>query len=128
VTWSERCYLVPWDDGTLLAGATVEEAGFDERTTVAGVRDLIDATAELIPHAWTASVQAAKVGLRPATPDELPIIGASSLMPNLIYATGHYRNGVLLSPLTADLVADAMLEGVNDPMLELTKPQRFGRL
>ena len=110
MTWSGRCYLVPWDDGTLLVGATVEEAGFDERTTVAGVRDLLDAACELVPRAWTAGFLGARVGLRPATPDDLPVIGPSSVMPNLMYATGHYRNGVLLAPLTAQLVADAMLE------------------
>ena len=117
---------MPWDDGTLLVGATVEDAGFDERTTVAGVRDLIDAACELVPHAWTAGFTAARAGLRPATPDDLPIIGPSTVVPNLMYATGHYRNGVLLAPLTAQLVADAMLEGQVDPMLELTSPQRFG--
>jgi glycine/D-amino acid oxidase-like deaminating enzyme len=128
VTWSERCYLVPWEDGTLLVGATVEEAGFDERTTVAGVHDLIEAAAELVPNVWNATFRAAKVGLRPGTPDGLPIIGASSVVPNLVYATGHYRNGVLLSALTAQLVADAMLENVVDPILRTTSPQRFGRL
>jgi glycine oxidase len=128
VTWAERCYLVPWDDGTLLVGATVEEAGFDERTTTAGVRDLIEAAAEIVPRAWTAGFVAAKAGLRPGTPDDLPVIGASVVLPNLMYATGHYRNGVLLSPLTAQLVADAMLENRIDPILSITSPQRFGRL
>ena len=126
VTWSERCYLVPWQDGTVLVGATVEEAGFDERTTLAGVGDLIDAACELIPHAWTASLIAAKVGLRPATPDQLPIIGPSAAMPQVVYATGHFRNGILLAPLTATLVADAMLESRVDPLLTLTSPTRFG--
>jgi glycine oxidase len=125
-TWSERCYLVPWQDGTLLLGATVEEAGFDERTTVAGVRDLIEAACELVPHAWTASLVAARAGLRPATADEVPIIGWSRRLPGVLYATGHYRNGVLLSALTARLAADALLDGRMDPMLELTSPQRFG--
>lgn len=95
VIWGERCYLVPWDDRTVLVGATVEDAGFDERTTVAGVRDLIDAVCELVPHAWTASLTSAKVGLRPGTPDHLPIIGASTVIPKVMYATGHYRNGIL---------------------------------
>jgi glycine oxidase len=126
VLWGERCYIVPWRDRTALVGATVEDAGFDERTTAAGVRDLIEAACELAPHAWTASVSAPKVGLRPATPDHLPIIGFSTVVPNLMYATGHYRNGVLLAPLTAELVARAMLEGVADPMLTSTSPQRFG--
>lgn len=128
VTWGERCYLVPWEDGTLLVGATVEEAGFDESTTAEAVRDLVDAACELVPHARTAGFIAAKAGLRPASADQLPVIGRSQVIPNLIYATGHYRNGVLLSPLTALLVADAMLENRLDPLLALTSPQRFGNL
>jgi glycine oxidase len=128
VTWGERCYLVPWDDGTLLIGATVEEAGFDERATVAGVRDLLEAACDLVPHTWTASFLGARVGLRPGTPDDLPIIGASTALPNLMYAAGHYRNGVLLAPLTAQLVADAMLENRIDPALAAVSPGRFGNL
>jgi glycine oxidase len=127
-TWSRRCYLVPWDDGTLLVGATVEEAGFDERATVAGVRDLLDAACEIAPRTWSAGFRAARVGLRPGTPDNLPVIGASSVLPNLMYATGHYRNGVLLAPLTARLVADAMLENRIDPLLATVSPSRFGVL
>jgi glycine oxidase len=128
VTWSSRCYLVPWDDGTLLVGATVEEAGFDERATVAGVRDLLEAVSDLVPHAWSAAFRGVRVGLRPATLDNLPVIGASSVLPNLMYATGHYRNGVLLAPLTAQLVADAMLEKKLDPLLAALAPSRFGDL
>jgi glycine/D-amino acid oxidase-like deaminating enzyme len=66
------------------------------------------------------------VGLRPATPDELPIIGRSTVLPNVIYAAGHYRNGVLLSGLTAQLVAGLMLDESDDPLLEHTRPDRFG--
>ena len=128
VTWGRRCYMVPWDDGTVLVGATVEEAGFDERTTVAGVRDLLDAACDLVPRAWTAGFRGARVGLRPATPDDLPVIGPSRAMPNLMYATGHYPNGVLLAPLTAQLLADAMLEDKIDPMLSAVSPSRFGDL
>ena len=128
VTWGRGCYLVPWKDGTLLVGATVEDAGFEERTTVAGVRDLLEAACELVPHTWTAGFLGARAGLRPATSDHLPIIGASSIVPNLMYATGHYRNGVLLAPLTAQLVADAMLDNRVDPALAALSPGRFGDL
>ena len=128
VTWSSRCYLVPWEDGSLLVGATVEDAGFDERTTVAGVRELLEAVSEIVPRAWTAGFLGARAGLRPATTDELPVIGPSTVMPNLMYATGHYRNGVLLAPLTARLVADAMLENRIDPLLAPVSPARFGEL
>jgi glycine oxidase len=125
-TWSRRCYLVPWDDGTLLVGATVEDAGFDERVTVAGVRDLLEAACDVVPQAWSASFREARVGLRPGTSDDLPVIGPSGVMPGLIYATGHYRNGVLLAPLTAALVADAIVDNRIDPMIERVSPARFG--
>jgi glycine oxidase len=128
VTWSSRCYLVPWDDGTLLVGATVEEAGFDERATVAGVRDLLEAACEVAPQAWSAGFNGARVGLRPATPDGLPIVGPSAVVPGLFYATGHYRNGVLLAPLTAVLLADAVLSERVDPLLGAVRPGRFGEL
>ena len=128
VVWSERCYLVPWDDGTLLVGATVEDAGFDERTTAAGVRDLLEAACEIAPGAWAAGFIDARAGLRPASADLLPIIGASRVFPNLMYATAHYRNGVLLAPVTAAIVADAMLDKRLDPALAGVSPQRFGDL
>jgi glycine oxidase len=128
VTWSSRCYLVPWPDGTVLVGATAEDVGFDERTTVAGVRDLLEAVCDVIPHAWSAGFNGARVGLRPATIDGLPIIGRSRTLPNLFYATGHFRNGILLAPLTAKLVADALLGGTVDPMLTTVSPDRFGAL
>jgi glycine oxidase len=128
VLWSERCYLVPWDDGTVLVGATVEDAGFDERTTTAGVRDLLEAAGEIAPRAWTAGFVDARAGLRPASADLLPIIGASRMFPNLMYATAHYRNGILLAPVTAAIVADAMLDNRVDPALAAVSPQRFGDL
>jgi glycine oxidase len=128
ITWDDRCYLVPWRDGTLLVGATVEDAGFDEGTTVGGVRDLLDAACDLVPHAWTAHLLSVRSGLRPAAPDPVPIVGWSAVIPRLMYATGHYRNGVLLAPLTARFVADAIADGRADPALTLTTPARFGNL
>jgi len=127
-TWSDRCYLVPWDNGTLLVGATVEEAGFDERTTVDGVCGLLEASCAVVPGARTAGFTVARAGLRPATPDGLPIIGASSVLPSVMYASGHYRNGVLLAPLTAQLVSDAILNAKIDPALAALAPSRFGSL
>ncbi len=124
--WGPRCYTVPWPDGTLLVGATVEEVGFDERTTVAGVHDLLEAVSELLPRAWTASLAAVRVGLRPATPDDRPIIGASKRIEGLVYATGHYRNGVLLAPITARSVADIIEGKAIDGALEACAPDRFG--
>lgn len=126
--WGSDCYLVPRRDGRLLVGATMEEAGFDERTTVAGIFDLLEAACALVPRCWQATFRAARVGFRPATPDELPIIGPSRRLPGLVYATGHYRNGVLLAPVTADLVAALVLDGRSDPALEPFSPARFGEL
>ncbi len=128
VTWGESCYLVPWSDGTLLVGATVEEAGFDERTTVAGIRGLLEAAGDLVPAVEAAGFVAARAGLRPGTPDELPVIGPSAVLPNLVYATGHYRNGVLLAPLTAQIVADTLLANRRDAAIDAVGPQRFGDL
>jgi glycine oxidase len=128
IAWSERCYLVPWDDGTLLVGATMEDAGFDERTTVAGVRDLMEAACDLAPAAWAATFLGARAGLRPSSADHLPIVGASRVLPNLMYATAHYRNGILLAPLTAAIVADALLDRRRDPALAVFDPHRLGDL
>ena len=126
IVWGPRCYLVPASRRSILVGATAEDAGFDERTTVAGVRDLLDSACDLVPHLWQATFVGARAGLRPATADEMPIIGRSSKMPGLVYATGHYRNGVLLAPLTARVVADLILDNREDPLLTATAPQRFG--
>jgi thiazole synthase len=124
--WSDDCYVVPWRDGTVLVGATIENVGFAEHTTADGVQRLLNAAAELMPLLREARFEDARAGLRPKTPDELPVIGRSSTMPHVFYAAGHYRNGVLLAPLTAALVADLVLEGRERPELALVRPDRFG--
>ncbi len=109
IVWSERCYLVPWTDGTLLIGATVEQVGFDERVTGGGVQSLLNAAADVLPAIADATFVDARVGLRPATPSGLPLICRSTRYPALVYATGHFRNGILLAPLTAKRVADLVM-------------------
>jgi glycine oxidase len=126
IAWGPDCYIVPSAPHTVLVGATVEEAGFNERTTVAGIRDLLDAASALVPEIWQAGFTAARVGLRPATPDHMPVIGRSSKVPGIVFATGHFRNGVLLAPFTAKAVADLVLENREDPLLAATSPRRFG--
>lgn len=128
VVWGAECYIVPWRNGRVLVGATVEDAGFDERPTAAGVRDLLEAACTLVPHLWQASFAEVRVGLRPQSPDALPIVGRSGVVPGLIYATGHYRNGVLLAPLTAALVKNLVLGNSDDPALTSLAPSRLGRL
>jgi glycine oxidase len=110
VLWSDSCYIVPWVDGTLLVGATVEDVGFDDRVTASGVQALLAAASALLPGVRDATFVEARVGLRPATPSGLPIIARSAEHPSIVYATGHYRNGILLAPLTAHLVADLVLQ------------------
>ena len=123
--WGPGCYTVPWSDGTVLVGATVEEAGFDESTTVAGVQSLTSAVAAMLPDAATATMIEARAGLRPATPDGLPIIGISDAAPNVMFATGHFRNGILLAPLTAAMVEAALVDGRMDAMMTETSPDRL---
>jgi glycine oxidase len=126
IVWGPDCYVVPSAPGTVLVGATVEEVGFDERTTVAAIRDLLDAASDLLPAMWQASFTEARVGLRPGTPDDMPVIGRSSTVPGVVYATGHFRNGILLAPFTAQVVGDLVLEKRTDPLLAAASPQRFG--
>ena len=126
IAWGSAAYLVPWTDGNLLVGATSEDVGFDDSVTAAGVAQLQAAAAELLPASRAARFVEARAGLRPATADELPIVGRSSTMRGVYYATGHYRNGVLLAPLTASLVADLVLDGRERAELALTRPDRFG--
>ena len=126
ILWGSSCYLVPWQNGTTLVGATMEDAGFDERPTAHGVRQLLNAAQALVPSIGNAVFEGVRVGLRPKTPDELPIIGPSSTMPHVFHATGHYRNGILMTPLTADLVADLVLDRREHGELALTNPSRFG--
>jgi glycine oxidase len=126
ILWGPECYIVPRVDGTILVGATVEDVGFDEYATAAGVRDLLDAACDMMPEGWGATFLSARVGLRPATPDELPAIGFDSRVKGLLHASGHYRNGVLLAPLTAKLVADFLTnDDRGDASLAAIAPSRF---
>ena len=107
--WGSRVYTVPWQPDTLLVGATVEDVGFDERSTVAGVHDLLAGVGELLPGSWQAAIADIRIGLRPSTADGMPLIGPLSSDSRIRLATGHYRNGILLAPLTARMIADDIL-------------------
>lgn len=111
---SERVYLVPRGDGRLIVGATVEEQGFDTAVTAGGVHELLREAYRLLPEVAEMELLDAAAGLRPGTPDNLPLIGRGAL-DGLILACGHYRNGILLAPLTADAVA-ATLSGTPNPL------------
>jgi glycine oxidase len=101
---SERVYIVPRSDGRLVVGATVEEQGFDTRVTAGGVHELLREAYRALPDVAELELSEAVAGLRPGTPDNAPVIGSAEL-DGLVYATGHYRNGILLAPATAELVA-----------------------
>ena len=124
--WGPGCYIVPWTDGTTLVGATVEHVGFNESASAAAVRDLLVAATTLVPSLADAAFEGVRVGLRPMTSDEMPIIGPSSSNARVFYATGHFRNGILLAPLTARLVADLVVDGRAARELESMNPARFG--
>lgn len=128
VLWGPNGYLVPWPDGTVLVGATVEDVGFDESHTSEAVRDLRETAAELVPALAKAPMAGVRTGLRPRGPDDLPMIGPSRAVPGLYYATAHYRNGVLLAPLTVQLIAGLVLGRTVDPVLRDLDPARHGRL
>jgi glycine oxidase len=116
-------YLVPRGDGRYVLGATSEERGFDTAVTAGGVHDLLRDASELVPGILELEVEEAIAGLRPGTPDNAPIIGRSLADPRIVWATGHYRNGVLLAPVTADLV---VAELAGEPVEHSFGPGRFG--
>ena len=84
-------------------------------------------TQEIVPTSGAAWFKGVRVGLRPRTPDDLPVIGPSAKVPGLIFATGHFRNGILLAPLTASIVCDWVVERRRDPALAITSPLRFSQ-
>jgi glycine oxidase len=109
VLWSDKIYLVPRNDGRILAGATVEYAGFDKRTTAGGIEKILSAAIDLAPGLADARIEETWAGLRPDTPDHLPILGPADL-DGLLLATGHFRSGILLTPITARLVREWITE------------------
>lgn len=110
VVRSKRGYLVPRRDGRIVAGSTLEDAGFNKHVTPAGIRQILDAALELLPGLGDAAILESWAGLRPGTPDNLPILGPTDIE-GLIIATGHYRNGILLAPATAKLIREWIIEG-----------------
>ena len=124
VVRTPKVYLIPRSDGRLLVGATVEEAGFDKRTVPATIQRQHESALEMIPKLRDARILEDWAGLRPGTPDALPILGETSL-PGYLVATGHYRDGILLAPITAQVMAD-VIEGRNPGYdLKPFSPSRF---
>ncbi|MCB0830067.1 MAG: glycine oxidase ThiO [Solirubrobacterales bacterium] len=120
---SERVYIAPRPDGRLILGATVEEMGFDRRVTGGGVHELLREAYRLLPDVAEMEFIGAIAGLRPGTPDNVPVIGPAGIE-GLILATGHYRNGILLAPVTAEAVVD-FVQGRQPEGLTAASPARF---
>jgi glycine oxidase len=121
-------YLVPRADGRFVLGATVEERGFERHATAGGVYELLRHAHEVLPGVSELQIEELCVGLRPGTPDNVPVIGRAGYqsLAGLTWATGHHRNGILLAPLTAELVVETLLgERPDNPLLSACDPGRF---
>jgi glycine oxidase len=120
-------YLVPRADGRLIVGATVQERGWDTRVTAGGAYELVRDALALVPGLDDAELVAVRAGLRPGTPDDLPLIGWSA-MDGLVVASGHFRNGILLTPITAEAVAAAVTGDALPAEVDACDPRRFGEV
>ena len=127
VVWAPGAYLVPRLDGRLLVGATVEEKGYDTSLTAGGILTLLEAAWRVVPAVEELPIDEMWVGHRPGSRDDAPILG-TGLIDGLIYATGHHRNGILLTPITADAIAELVFEGAADPAIRPFSIERFGSL
>ena len=117
-------YIVPRRDGRIVVGATVEERGFDMTVTAGAVYELLRDAFELVPGLSELELVECVAGLRPGSPDNAPMIGATGL-DGLFVATGHYRNGILLTPLTAEAMAELLVSGTPPETIEPASPLRF---
>ncbi len=124
VLFGNNIYFVPRQDGRLILGATVEQVGWTPHNTPQGIQNLLNKATKLYPAVADWQIEEFWWGFRPGTPDELPILGTSPC-DNLYLATGHYRNGILLAPVTATLMADLILEQKSEPLLSHFSWQRF---
>lgn len=124
VLHSSKVYVVPRRDGRILIGATVEYAGFQKSVSVGGVHSLLDAALEIVPALEGSEVIESWAGLRPDTEDHVPVIGPTGIA-NLLLATGHFRNGILLAPITAELVAEVIHSGCVPDELKPFGVERF---
>jgi glycine oxidase ThiO len=124
VLFGQRVYLVPRRDGRIIIGATSEDVGFAAHNTAAGIQALLQAAIELYPPIRDLPLLECWWGFRPTLPDQLPVLGRGAEQ-NLFLATGHYRNGILLAPITAKLIADLIVTGKSDPLLAAFSWQRL---
>ena len=124
VLWGEKVYIVPRNDGRILAGATVEYVGFDKHVTAGGVEKILAAAIEVVPGLESARIEETWAGLRPDSPDHLPIVGPTDSV-GLLIATGHFRSGVLLTPITARLIREWITDRSVSIDWDRLSPMRF---
>lgn len=123
VVHSAHCYIVPRRDGRLLVGSTMEDVGYEKRVTADALLRLLSAARQVLPAIERSTFVEAWAGFRPDTPDHLPILGEAE--PGLLIATGHFRNGILLAPITARLIAELVTSGQASRDLTPFHPHRF---
>ena len=125
VLYSRRGYLIPRRSGILIAGSTTEHVGYNKSVSAGGIASIIESSIEMLPAARDLPITDAWAGLRPMSPDGLPIIGPDPQIAGLFYATGHYRNGILLAPITAQAVTELIVRGVSSQNLAPFSVTRF---
>ncbi len=125
--YSCRGYVVPRLGGFLIAGSTTEHPGYDKRVTAGGVASIIERATEILPCFNQLAILETWAGLRPHAPDDLPILGADPGVAGLIYATGHYRNGILLAPITAKAISELITKGQSSISIAPFSAARFAR-
>jgi len=123
--WGSRAYLIPREDGQTYVGATVEDVGYRKHTTEAGLHELRSGAAAVVPALANASERRSWAGLRPGTPDDMPIMGRLPGWSNAWVSTGHFRNGILLAPISGQLMAQSIIAGQPDALLTELSPTRF---
>jgi glycine oxidase len=126
IVWGQAAYLVPKANGFLFVGATVEDVGFRSGTTVRGQRGLQRGARSLVPSLAHSQVASSWAALRPGSPDGLPILGPVPGWDGLSVASGHYRNGILLAPITGRLMAQLLTKGKTEVSLAPFSAARFG--
>jgi glycine oxidase len=119
-----EAYIVPRSSGKILIGATVEDVGFDKSVDPSAIQQLVTTATKYLPELASAPITQSWAGLRPGTPDDLPIIGLADV-PRVLVATGHFRNGILLAPITAKIVADLVLGRPSPLDIRAFSPDRF---
>lgn len=125
VIYSRRGYVVPRASGFLIAGSTTEQVGFDRRVTAGGVASIIARAEEILPGFGDLALLETWAGVRPGSADEMPVLGEDPAVAGLIYATGHYRNGILLCPITAQLISELLTRGESSVNLTPFSVLRF---